>query len=156
MAEPPFQMDCETSRYIDMAFASMEAASWLIAGSRTRLEKSSSDMVSSLDVNSRSTPCWVLTVSVTWLSSVSAVPTAVMVAPFRTRYWFGRRMRRSLPILAPVLAKLSSYWRLIEPTKFSFWWRMRSDSRVIADAVSSVLGMVVVLHGERRVVSTGL
>jgi hypothetical protein len=115
-----------------MASYSILAASTAIAGSRMRLEKSSSDRVSSAEEKFTSTPFWVATCSEMLSSAVSCV---AIVLPVRTVYLLGMRIFRVSPILAPDLAKLSSYWRLMEPMKFSFWWRMRSASRVTAVGV---------------------
>ena len=104
-----------------------------------RDEKSSRLRVSSAEVKVRSTPFWVATCSVTEDSVVSCVDS---VRPERTIYWFGRRILSESPILAPFLAKLSSYCRSIEPTKFSFWWRIRSASRVTEVGVRIVFAMV--------------
>ena len=46
------------------------------------------------------------------------------------------------PIFAPDLAKLSSYWRSMEPMKLHFWCRMRRASGVTAVGVRIVLAMV--------------
>ena len=87
-----------TSWYMVMASASMEAASTLMAGSRTRSEKSSRLMVRSTLVKLRSTPFWVWTFSSTLVSLVSWVARA---GPVRTAYWLGRRTFRVSPTLAP-------------------------------------------------------
>ena len=116
-----------TSWYISMASASMEAASTLMAGSRTRSEKSSRLMVRSTLVKFRSTPFCVWTFSSTLVSLVSWVARA---APVRTAYWLGRRTLSVSPTLAPWRAKRSSYSREIEPTKFSFWCRPVCSPRV--------------------------
>src|SRR5262245_60955218 len=126
------------SLYMVSASASMLAASTDIAGCRMRLLKSSSDSVRSAEVKLRSTPFCVATCKVTLVSVVSW---ADSVAPVRTVYWFGRRIFSESPVLAPDLAKLSSYCRLIEEMNAAFWWRMRSASRVTAVGVNRVLGM---------------
>ena len=84
----------------------MLAASTAIAGSSTRLLKSSSDIVSSAELKLTSTPFWVATCNGTLFSVVSCVES---VFPVRTVYWFGRRMLRVSPIFAPDLANESSY-----------------------------------------------
>jgi len=117
----------DTSWYISMASASMEAASTLMAGSSTRSEKSSSPMVRSMLVKFRSTPFWVWTFSSTLVSLVSWVARA---GPLRTAYWLGRRTFSVSPILAPWRAKRSSYSREMVPTKFSFWCRPVCSPRV--------------------------
>ena len=121
-----------------MASASILAASTLMAGSMIRSEKSSSDRVRSTEVKFRSTPFWVCTFSSTLVSVVSW---ASSVGPVRTTYWLGRRTFRVSPTLAPCRAKLSSYSRVIEPTKFSFWCSTRRASRVTAVGESSELAM---------------
>src|SRR5258705_13025893 len=96
---------------------SRAAARPAIAGDKMGLEKSSNDRVRSDDVKFRSTPFWVAICKETLVSVVSC---ADRVAPVLTVYWFGRRIFSVSPILAPFLAKESSYWRLIEPMKRSF------------------------------------
>ncbi len=114
----------------------MEAASTAMAGSRIRPEKSSRLRVRSLEVKFRSTPFWVAICSDTLVSAVSWV---ARVAPVRTTYWFGSLIFSVSPILAPSLAKLSSYWRLMEPTKRSFWCSTASALRVTMVGVRRVL-----------------
>ena len=48
-----------------------------------------------------------------------------------TVYCTGTRMRSVLPILAPLLAKLSSYWRFTAPMMLHFWCRIASALAVI-------------------------
>src|SRR4051794_22002805 len=121
-----------------MASASMAAASTAIDGSRMRSAKSSIDRVRSVEVKFRSTPFWVATCR---LTEDSVVSWADRVAPVRTWYWFGSRIFRLSPILAPSLAKESSYSRTIEPTKFSFWCRTNSALRVTCVGVRRVLAI---------------
>ena len=126
-AEPWLFTWLATSWYMVMASASMEAASTLMAGSRTRSEKSSRPMVRSTLVKFRSTPLWVATFSSTLDSLVSWVDRA---GPLRTAYWLGRRTFSVSPILAPWRAKRSSYSLEMVPTKFSFWCRPLCSPRV--------------------------
>ncbi len=109
-----------------------------MAGSRMRLEKSSRLRVRSTDEKFMSTPFWVPTCSET-LCSLTAW--AARVGPVRTANWLGRRIFRVSPILAPDLAKLSSYWRLMAPMKVSLLCRTRSASRVICCGVRRELVM---------------
>ena len=73
----------------------------------------------------------------------SVVSCAARAAPVRTVYWLGKRILRESPIFAPDLANESSYWRLIEPMKFSFWCNTARALRVTAVGVNRVLGMMV-------------
>jgi hypothetical protein len=57
----------------------------------------------------------------TWSSTLDSLTSWVeSAAPVRTVYWLGSLILSVSPILAPDLAKLSSYWRLMVPTKLSF------------------------------------
>ena len=63
-------------------------------------------IVSSLELNVKSTPICESTVSDVLVSVTSWVDSA---APVRVVNWFGRRMRRVDPIFAPSWANESSY-----------------------------------------------
>ena len=115
-------------------------ANTAIAGSMYRSLNWSMCIVSSSELNVKSTPFWVATLNVTELSVTSWDD---RVAPVRTVNSFGKRILRSLPILAPVFAYWSSYWRSIEPTKLSFWCKIARASLVMTLGVSSELAILV-------------
>src|SRR4051812_33511021 len=104
--------------------------------------------VSSELLNEKSTWCWLVTASDTLVSMVFC---SDRLGPVEVVYCTGRRMRSVLPILAPDCAKLSSYSRLMDPIKLSFWWRIAS-----ALAVSMLTGSSVFVAGMVASATVGL